>query len=135
MKKSFLSLVVLFSIIMVILGVNYLRVNRVNMEFVEEADVCFIYGDTDILCRLGDKELETIKAIFNDKKMYKDNPSCGFSEDVSIKFNKEQTFCIARDTCPILYWKEENRYIKLSEYEKTQLYYLLEPYGFFFPCV
>lgn len=105
------------------------------MELVKEAEVCFQYGNTDALHRLSDKEVEFIKTIFNGKKMYKDNLSCGFSEAVSIKFDHEQTFCIAQDTCPIVYWKEKNRYIRLSEDEKTQLYNLLEPYGFFFPCV
>lgn len=40
-----------------------------------------------------------------------------------------------RDTCPILYCKEEDRYLKLSEAEKSRLYELPEPYGVFFPCV
>lgn len=105
------------------------------MEFLEEAKVCFIYRDTDTLCRMEDQEVETIKAIFNGKKMYKDNPSCGFSETISIKFNNEHTFCIARDTCPIVYWKEKDRYFKLTEEEKTQLYDLLFQYGFYFPCL
>ena len=105
------------------------------MEFVKEAEVCFLYGNTDTLHHLNDIEVESLKAIFNGKKMHKDNLSCGFGEAVSIKFDQEQTFCIARDTCPIVYWKEKNRYIRLSEYEKTQLYNLLEPYGFFFTCV
>lgn len=138
MKRSFWLLGILILVIVVLfvlLGVNYLRVNRVNMEFIKEADVCFQYGDTDSLHRLGDKEVESLKAIFDGKKMYRDSLSCGFSETISIKFNNEQTFCIAQDGCPIVYWKEENRYIKLSEDEKTQLYNLLEPYGFYFPCV
>ena len=134
MKKRFWLLVASILTIAVFVGVIYLRVNRVNMEFAKEVEVCFIYGDTDTLCRLGDEELESLKAVFNGKKMYQDNLSCGFSEAISIKFNKAQTFCIARDTCPIVYWKEEDRYIKLSEEEKIQLYHLLEPYGFFFPC-
>ena len=81
------------------------------------------------------EEVELLKSIFDGKIMYKDNPACGFSEDISIKFNKEQTFCIACDTCPIVYWKEENKYIKLSEEEKARLYKLLELYDFSFPCL
>lgn len=122
-------------IVVICLGVICLRFNKVNMEFVKEGEVCFSYGNTDTLHHLSNIEVESLKAIFNGKKMYKDNLSCGFSEAVSIKFNKEQTFYIARDTCPIVYWKEENRYIKITEDEKTQLYNLLEPHGFFFPCV
>lgn len=136
LKKIIWLLVVLILMsIAIILGVFYSRANRLNMEFAKEAEVCFIYGDTNVLTQLNDKELELIKALLNSKRMYKDNLSCGFSEDASIRFNKSQTFCIACDTCPIIYWKEKDRYIKLTEDEKSQLYNLLEAYGCFFPCV
>lgn len=105
------------------------------MELVKKAEVCFQYGNTDAINLLTDKETEYVKTIFNGKKLYKDNLSCGFSEAVSIKVDDEITLCIARDTCPIVYLKEKNRYIRLTEDEKTQLYNLLEPYGFIFPCV
>ena len=135
MKKLCWIVGAIFLIVVITLGAILLRLNRVDMEFVKTADVCFLYGDTDTLYRLENKELESIKAIFNGKKMYKDNLSCGFSEAVSIIFNNEHTFCIAQDTCPIVYWREEDRYIILSEDEKIQLYNLLEQYGFYFPCI
>ena len=112
-----------------------MRLDKVNMDFAKKAEVYFQYRDTDAINQLSDKEMESVKTIFNGKKLYKDNLSCGFSEAVSIKFDDEQTFCIARDTCPIVYWKEKNRYFRLTEDEKVQLYNLLEPYGFIFPCV
>ena len=105
------------------------------MSLMKKAEVCFHYGNTVAINQLNDKEFDSVKTIFNGKKLYKDNLSCGFSEAVSIKFDNEQTFCIARDGCPIIYWKEKNRYIKLAENEKTQLHNLLESYGFIFPCV
>ena len=134
MKKT---IWVLSAIILVVtlLGVIYLRQNKVNMNMTKKAEVYFQYGDTEALNQLNDRELEAVKAIFDGKKLYKDNPSCGFSEAVSIKFDDERTFCIARDTCPIIYWEEKNRYIRLTENEKNQLYNLLEPYSFIFPCV
>ncbi len=109
--------------------------NRVDIEFAQEAEVCFINGTTSAESRLSDIELAAIKAIFNRKKLFKDSPSCGFSEEVSIKFNQAQTFCIARDACPIIYWKEKDMYFKLSEEEKAELYKILESYDFYFPCV
>ena len=105
------------------------------MAFVKDADICFVYGDIDEIYSLEDSELNTLIDIFDGKKMHMDNPSCGFNEDISIKFNGEQTFCIARDACPIVYWKEANRYIMISEEEKEQLYGLFEAHGFFFPCI
>ena len=135
MKKFFWLLFALILILAVFLEVVHLTYSRTNMDNVKEAEVCFIYGNAKNSNYLSNKEIELLKDIFNKKKMYKDNLSCGFSEDISIKFNKSQTFCIARDTCPFVYWKEEDKYIKISEEEKIQLYNLLKSYGFFFPCV
>ena len=135
LKKVIWLLSAIIFIVVLLLGVIYLRLDKVNMDFAKKAEVYFQYRDTDAINQLSDKEMESVKTIFNGKKLYKDNLSCGFSEAVSIKFDDEQTFCIARDTCPIVYWKEKNRYIRLTEDEKTQLYNLLEPYGFIFPCV
>lgn len=135
LKKVIWLLSAIIFIVVLLLGVICLRLDKVNMDFAKKAEVCFQYGDTDAINQLSDKEMESVKTIFNGKKLYKDNLSCGFSEAVSIKFDDEQTFCIARDTCPIVYWKEKNRYVRLTEDEKAQLYNLLEPYGFIFPCV
>ena len=135
MKKAIWILSTIIVIVVILLGVIYLRQDKVNLDLVKKAEVYFQYGNTDTINQLSNNEMESVKTILNGKKLYKDNLSCGFSEAVSIKFDDEHTFCIARDTCPIIYWKEKNRYIRLMENEKTQLYNILEPYGFIFPCV
>ena len=117
------------------LGIICFSIRKTNMEFAKEAEACFIYGDVTTSQYLEGKDLETLKEIFDDKILFKDDSSCGFSEDISVRFNQSQTFCIARDTCPIVYWLEEDRYIRLTEEEKLLLYDLLEPYGFEFPCI
>ena len=136
MKRKFLVLILLFfALVSVVLGIMYISIRKTNMEFAKEAEVCFIYGEEVVSENLDDKEVEILKEIFDNKRMYKDDPSCGFSEDISVRFNQSQTFCIARDTCPTVYWLEEDRYIRLTEEEKLLLYDLLEPYGFEFPCI
>lgn len=134
-EKKVLMYVLIPVLIAVSLGVICLRPNRINMDFATEAEACFIYGDKNTSHCLTNEELTLVKHLFNDKRLYKDNLSCGFSEDISIKFNKNQTFCLARDTCPVVYWIERDRYIKLTEEEQILLYHLLEKYGFLFPCV
>ena len=89
----------------------------------------------DSVYTLSSDDTEELRGIFAGKRLYRDNPSCGFDENASVKFGDSQTFCIAKDTCPIVYWKEKDEYIKLGEDEKTQLYDLLKPFGFLFPCV
>lgn len=135
MKKFFWIFIVLIFVVVALAVILFLIVNRVNMDFAKKAETCFVYDDINSKNLLNDKELKELKTIFDGKIMYSDNPSCGFTEDISVKFNNNQTFCIARDNCPIVYWKEKNKYIRLSEKEKTKLYDLLSPYGFFFPCV
>lgn len=134
MKKYFWLIFVLLCCVFIVVLV-YFNINRLNMKSVNEAEVRFVYGDINESHCLDKKEVALLKNIFDGKKMYKDNLSCGFSDDISIRFNNEQTFCIACDTCPIIFIKEENKYIKLSEIEKMELYDLLESYGFFFPCL
>lgn len=119
----------------ILLLVVSMKKNTVDIGFVKSGKAIFIYDEEDIEIPLSNDELSILCSIFVNKKMYKDNPSCGFSEDISIKFNDSQTFCIARDTCPIIYWKEKRRYFRISEDEKMQLYCLLENYGFVFPCI
>ena len=136
MKRKFLVLILLFfALVSVVLGIMYISIRKTNMEFAKEAEVCFIYGEEVVSENLDDKEVEILKEIFDNKRMYKDTPSCGFREDISVRFNQLQTFCVARDTCPIVYWMEEDRYIRLTDEEKLLLYNLLESYGFEFPCV
>jgi hypothetical protein len=135
-KRKFLVLILLFfALVSVVLGIMHISIRKTNMEFAKEAEVCFIYGEVVVSENLDDKEVEMLKEIFDNKRMYKDTPSCGFSKDISVQFNQSQTFCIARDTCPIVYWMEEDRYIRLTEEEKGVLYNLLGTYGFTFPCV
>lgn len=134
MKNKILLLVVLIVVIVIAVMV-YFCSNRVKIEFTEEAEACFIYEGVSSVSRLNEEDVELLRTLFNGKFAYKDNPSCGFSEDVSVTFDNRHTFCIARDTCPIVYWKEKNKYIKLSEKEMSQLYELLGKYGFYFPCL
>ena len=132
MKKAIYIIVALLLSAAVCLGVFVLRADRVRIE--GEAEVCFRYGKNDVRQRLEGADRDELATILDSKRLYRGDPSCGFDEDVSVRFGA-QTFCIARDTCPFLYCKEEDRYPKLSETEKSRLYELPEPYGVFFPCV
>lgn len=135
-QKKVLLIIILFIVaISMIFGTIYLRVNRTKTEFMNDAIVHFTYETANVTQPLTNDETATLKEIFADKKLYKDNPSCGFSENISVEFDGSQTFCIACDTCPIIYWKEKDKYFRISENEKERLYNLLKPYGVFFPCI
>ncbi len=55
-----------------------------------------IYGSKSYI--LSQEESDVLKEIFNNKLLYFDSPSCGFGEDIAIKFG-ELIFCIACDNC------------------------------------
>ena len=112
----------------------YSHINRVNILFVNNGEARYIYGEKNNIKQIKQKDVENIIKILNGKIMYKDNPSCGFSENIAVIFNKTDTFCFARDTCPIVYWKEKGKYITLTYKEQKQLYDILKTYGFQFPC-
>ena len=91
------------------------------------------YGSTSTLTQ---EEAERIFELFDGKVMVDDNPSCGFGEDVSVSINDgEYVFYIAQDTCPVIYYKNYDKYISVSDSEQETLYSILEKYGFHFPCV
>lgn len=132
MKKRYLFLL----IILVIGGGIWFLTGRVDMNNINNGKVIFKYVDKNILTDLSEKDLNTIKDIFNNKKLWKGNLSCGFTEDVAILLNDgSQVYCIACDTCPFIYYKNKDKYFTLTDEENTIIRNLLEKYGFHFPCV
>ena len=137
MKRFLISfLAILVVLLIVIGGVFLLKPNKTDMSFVENGKATFKYDTLDISTPLSKSDLNSIINIFNEKKLYKDNPSCGFTENVAVWFNDDtQTFCIACDMCPIIYWENKDRYFRISEDENIMLRDILRGYGFVFPCV
>ncbi len=135
MKKR-IVLYWLFLLLFIILLLGFVIIkNVVNISTTKTAQVVFVYGNISTHEKITDEELLFLKKMFSGKIMYVDNPSCGFSEQISIVFDESQTFCIACDTCPVIYWKEKDRYFRLATKEKDELYRFLEKYNCSFPCV
>ena len=94
----------------------------------------FRYGDIDISKPLSDEDTETIRAIFNEKSLFSDSPSCSFNENVALIIDGN-TYCIACDTCGIVYIVEKDEYFSLTDKENGMVRDLLCEYGFIFPCL
>lgn len=136
MKKIAVILIpIIIVAVITISSIVLVKTNTVNMDFAKKGKTVFRYNDSNIEYSLSEQEKSLICDLFSGKRKYKDNPSCGFSDDIAIILNDSQTFCIARDTCPIIYWKEEDKYFKITEKEKNELYTLLSDCGFVFPCI
>lgn len=136
MKKILIIVLILLVAVMIpMIGVASIQANIVDIPTPDEGKVIFEYEEADICLFITNEELKLIANIFNGKTMYKDNPSCDFSESVAVQLDNSHTFCIARDGCPVVYWKEENRYFSITEEEKINLHNLLKSFGVYFPCI
>lgn len=134
MKKKTIALLVSVAIIF-LLGIILWKVNSVNMDFAQQGELIFIYGDSNINKTLSAEELKVLTDMFEGKLLYNDSPSCEFSEEIAVKINDSQTFCFAQDTCPVIYWMEKDKYFRITEKQKEQLYEYLWKCGFVFPCL
>lgn len=120
----------------IVLCILWFGLERVDIPYVESGKVFFRYAESDVQEVLSASDLSSISKMFAGKIVYKDMPSCGFSESVSIQINEgSQVFYVARDGCGVIYWKNADKYFKLSDNEIKILHSILINYGFSFPCV
>lgn len=134
MKHWMIALIVIFIILgSIILSMALLP--KVNMDFATEGKAIYKYEDKNISQTVSSDDLAVMCDLFNDKKLYSDSLSCGFSDNISIIINGTEKFCFACDSCPIVYWKNKDKFFKLSASEYDKLTKILYKYGFVFPCL
>lgn len=134
-KIWFIGIIVILSLVIIgslIFITNAKKTNTINYS---TGVTIFNYNGKTTTKELTNEDLETITCIFNNKRMFSDTPSCGFSENIAIIFDETDCFCIACDSCPIIYFKNKNLFFKLTEHENNILKEILIKYGFQFPCV
>ncbi len=134
MRKYIIAVAVLICITAIILaGVTFFGV--CDTDAYETCVAIYKYGNSDKYELLSAKESSALKDIFDGKIMYSDSPSCGFSNDISVVFDNDKIFSVARDGCTVIYFKNKNKYIKLSEHEYEKLMDILSTHGFVLPCI
>ena len=137
-KRVILSLVIIIFIIGGFLLANFIR-KPVSTSFATGVILRYKYLDHDINEIITD--LETIKELTGimSGRVYTDNPSCGFTADISITFfNEEKTLmiCPALDGDPIMrVGDNSNEYFKITDQARAELDIMLHRYGFKFPAV
>ncbi len=137
-KKIGVASLVLTIIVICILIV--IMIPRTSIENDSTASVVFKYLDNDIEEQMSSEDGIQIRDIFNNKILYKDQPSCGFSEDVSISFDNSASdesliFCVACDGCPKIFLVQSDKYFNISEKDRQKLDEIMGKYGVTFPCV
>lgn len=108
----------------------------IDPSFATKATLRFHYVDKSIDTTMTDKDLRALKEILRGRA-YRDSPACGFGIDTSITLtdgHKSITFCPACDTCTTIQIGETNRYIDISEKERSRFDRIVAKYGMTFPC-
>lgn len=134
MKKRSVAIIALLILLAGIVLVVALC-SKADMTFATEGKAIFKYGDKNISQEISSDDFTKICDLFDGKWLYSDDLSCGFTENVSVMMNGSESFCFACDSCPIVYQKSKNKYLKLSSSEYDELKEILYTYGFVFPCL
>ena len=136
MKKSIISCVIIIGFIFIMVILNNMIVN-IKIED-DNMELKYYYADSKISTKVDLLDSRVISEILNGYVLKEVGgvPTCGFTDDIAIYTNdKQNIFCIACDSCPIIYWKNKNIYISISEKEMEELHQILKKYGMIFPCV
>ena len=111
----------------------------ISTSFATGVELRYRYLEQDIALTITDLEVVEALSKLTNGKTYRDNPSCGFSKDVSITFFNEKKvviICPALDGDPILRVGDSgNNYIVITDKARAELDDLLQLYGFAFPAV
>jgi uncharacterized protein YceK len=125
--------VLVFLVLSLILGFS--GCSNVEVSSNREGTAIFKVFDKDIEAEMSEEDTKTLAEIFNGKDIYSSFssvPSCGFSNDVSVKIGTK-TFCFAMDGCSTI--RVGLSFFDVSEEENEGIKAILEKYGFHFPCV
>lgn len=138
LKKTGIASLVLTIIVISVLII--IMIPRTSIKNDSNASVVFKYLDNDIEEKFSSEDEIQIRDVFSNKILYKDRLSCGFNEDVSIRFDNTASdeslvFCIACDGCPKIFLVQSDKYFTISEKDRQNLDEILRRYGVTFPCV
>ena len=108
---------------------------KIHSDFATNVLLNYHYFDKDITLIITDEnEIFRLKHILNGH-LFTDYPSCGFTTNISITMTngrKKIIFCPACDGCPLLRINDSNKYIKITDEERTQINEILEKYDITF---
>lgn len=129
MLKKCCIVLPLMILVMIFLGACN---NTTNISEDSIGQLHYNYNNEHISVILTKFENDIVKDIFNKKKLYFDEPSCGFDKSISIEFD-DNYYCIACDSCGIV--KLNDKYFNISTAERSKIEEIFKKYGGEFPCV
>jgi hypothetical protein len=130
-----ICIVVVIALAIAVLIVTKMK-KSLDTSFATSISLKYYYADKTIDIQITDKQdIEIIKDNLNGL-LYSDNPSCGFSLDISICFTDGESnvvICPACDSCSTARIGDSDMYINIKD--RKALNTVLEKYGLMFPCV
>lgn len=134
--KKFLYLLVFIVIITGVILIRNIVSDKTQTLRYKNVSIKYDFLQKNIDERLSKSDSEEIKKILNNRSLFSDNPSCGFSKDISFQFNDgDIIYSIARDTCPMFKDEKTGTYFQISEKERDRINKILEKYGVTFPAL
>lgn len=108
--------------------------DTVSLDEESIVKLVFHHNDTNVETQLSIQESEIIIDIIDGKRLYQDNPSCGFSEDISLVIDGK-IYSPACDDCCIIKDCSSGKYFSISRDQRETIEEIFESYGGYFPCV
>lgn len=134
MRKKIFIAAALVLILVILLAVVFADSVKITGDAC--GNVVYCYADKDIEAALSQADSDAIRKIFQHKMLTKDSPACGFSPEVSVRFDAlSLVFCPACDGCGIIYLESADKYFTISPKNTQRLHDILGKYGVAFPCV
>ena len=128
-----ISIILLIMLAMILLC----SCGKTSVDEHSEVTVTFVYEDRNISVTLEAEEAEKVKDILTGNSyhsFFSGIPSCGFSENISMKVGK-RVFAIACDTCNCIQDLSNLKYVDIPTEDMKYIHALFEEYGGYFPCV
>ena len=139
MKNKIIPIIFVFIFTFIACALTFLVIrkkNYIDISFATEIVLKYHYNDIKIDKVITDKnDIKILKENFKGVA-YKDNPSCGFSMDISITFTDGENniiFCPACDSCSKARVGDTKKYINIKNRELVET--IIGKYGMIFPCV
>lgn len=114
----------------------FLKPEKFHTKERKDCSVSYLSGNTLMTKRLDPADEKTILNMLDGCRMYRDNLSCGFGKEASLRFGSNDTeLYFSQDTCGFVYSVQDEKYLSLSDADKTVLFDILGNYGLTFPCL
>lgn len=88
---------------------------------------------------LTKEEEEKIKEMFSNKKLLRDNPSCGFDDRIGFEFadsyGNKVFYSIGLDSCGTIYDKKHDRYFDVENSDSAEIKRIFSAHRIAYPSV